>query len=265
MATSEFCQKLKTLKRKKKDLKVEVEEGDLLTLDARYIKRSWNVLYAAGVLLVHLVSAKYIQQSKAKEHNDLACNLLLNAGYNSIRREQYEAAEMIFLYGTTARLGVEAIELRAIINLAQTYKWKGDQDKCKAALAKRDWKTCSSIYRLCVAALRDDIDAFKKELLVVAGEEDLGLLELLEWPIFKEIRKNEGFATWVRDAYGEDIAGAEVGPRIKLIDTKYTGGVGLTEQINNILGEMKSIPTYAEEKLTEKRTKNGNAPTDKVN
>jgi hypothetical protein len=92
-----------------------------------------------------------------------------------------------------------------IINLAQTYRWKGNVENCEKILKTKDWSAYSSLFQLCVAALRDDESKFKILLFEIASNKTITISDLCEWPVFRLMRAKDSFNFIVKEAFGEDI------------------------------------------------------------
>lgn len=240
-ATSEYCRRLKQLK----DYSGKIpKEGTDLLPESDYIKRAWSVVYAAGVVMTHLVAMNHARQKKNKDDEDIANSILINASFNSIKSEQYDAAAIILEYAHKLHLSDSSSDLMVAINLAQTYKWKGDDSKCQKILNedKYNWKSNSANFRLCVAALRDDHIAFQKELSIVAQEGSLSAQELFEWPVFKSLVKLPHFTDWVKTAYGEKAGATTSAHKPKLIDFQPDKTISdiIKSMVNNMI--QKPIP-----------------------
>jgi len=232
-ASSEYCRRVKKLKGVSSS---PVEEGSPLLVNAPYIKEAWAIIYASGVVLIHLVARVHAKQSKCKEDEDAADSFLINATFNNIKNRQYEAAELVLEYAKKLRLNNSTSDLMVLINLAQTHKWKGDAEKCLHLLDEYDWSSCSANFRLCAAALREDIAIFKRELCFVAREGSIRITDLYEWPVFNAIRKNEHFMEWIKEAYGDDVSAPKTTLQPKLID--FHADKPLSKLLKEIVNDM---------------------------
>ncbi len=161
IASSEYCRRVASLKNLPEK---PAEKGKLLPVHSGYIKRAWSVIYSAGVVLTHLVAKSHARSKKCKKDEEASDSFLINAAFNAIKARQYEAAKTILHYAHGLRLASSGSDLMVLVNLAQTNKWGGDEAACQTLLDEQDWASCSANFRLCVAALREDEDAFAREL-----------------------------------------------------------------------------------------------------
>jgi len=90
IASSEYCRRVAKFKNLPEK---PAEQGSRLSLDAKYIKRAWSVIYSAGVVLTHLVARSHARSKKCKKDEEESDSFLINAGFNAIKSKQYEAAK----------------------------------------------------------------------------------------------------------------------------------------------------------------------------
>lgn len=210
------------MRRAKKISKInlsDINEGEKLPLSARYIINAWNTLYALGVILLHLVARESARSKKSKQEEEQSDKFLTNAAFNCIKNKQYTSAELILSYANRLTLASDTSNLMVIVNLAQTYLWQNDQEKCDELLNTRDWRAYSSTFQLCVAALRDETELFKTLLSEMAVKKAISITELCEWPVFRLMRGKNEFKEWVKEAYGREISTVTELFKPKLINT----------------------------------------------
>ena len=95
MASSEYCRRVSKLK----NLPIKnIEQGRLLPLETKYIKRAWSIIYSAGVIITHLVAKSHSRSKKSKPDEEASDSFLNNAAFNAIKAKQYEAATIILQY-----------------------------------------------------------------------------------------------------------------------------------------------------------------------
>lgn len=215
IANSEYINK--TSKLKKLTIKIP-KEGSILSEDPDYLSRSWCIIYAAGVILLHLLAVNHARNKNSQDDENEADNFLINSAYNAIKNEQYFAAELVLQYATKRRLTKEGSDLKNRINLAQTYKWQGRDKECTKLLDQFDVPACSALYRLCIATLRDDFKAFSTNLKIAQQEGSIKGDDLNEWPVFKEIRGHEKFKGLFKDVFGFDFNSIADRKQVKLLN-----------------------------------------------
>ena len=198
VVTGEYLRRVKKIK----SLSIEMpKEGEMLPLKATYVKNAWLNFFGCGVILLHLVAKNYSRSIKSKEDEDRADSFLLNAAFSNIENFQYESANIILEYAFKHRLVKDTSNLIVKINLAQTLKWQGNEKACKEILDEQDWSACNTTFQLCEAALREDIEKFKKLLSTVALEKKISITEVYDWPVFKKMREVPEFDSWTETAF----------------------------------------------------------------
>lgn len=164
-----------------------------------------------------------------KEHIDLVHDILFTAAiaisqgvWRNLREDQRPYADHNFHALTYARLALEEFGLarRALllgikfretmslsarlvntVNLAQTYKWLGDQDGCDNVLGSEDWEEHEEPFRLAVAVLNDEWESARVLMEKCAKENLVDRAEFEDWPVFRQFRKTEHFRSAFERAY----------------------------------------------------------------
>ncbi|MFA5146952.1 MAG: hypothetical protein WC515_06250 [Candidatus Omnitrophota bacterium] len=215
IASGEYLNRVKKLRNL--TFKVPAEGNDLSKSDS-YVIRAWCILYAAGVILLHLLAVDHARGKKSKEDEEYADEFLNNAAYNNIKNKQYFSAELILEYANNRHLASSISALMGLINLAQTYKWQGNVEKCKALLNGHNWQSCSADFKTCVAALNEDYEAFCKNLKIAVQEKTVTLESLYEWPVFQSMRNVKTFKQDVKDITGLEFNESDIQNTPTLLD-----------------------------------------------
>ncbi len=197
-----------------------IDEGKHIPLNAKYVINAWNVICSMGVILLHLVAKECARSKRSKAEEDQADKFLINSSFNCIQNNQLDAAESILNYAHKLKLTNDPSDWMVIINLAQTYRWKGNIEDCEKLLNSKDWSAFSSIFQLCVAALKDDESTFKSLLREVASQKAISITDLCEWPVFRLMRAKDSFQEWVKEAFGEEVKSVTDFFKPKVIDIK---------------------------------------------
>ena len=93
-----------------------------------------------------------------------------------------------------------------VLNLAQAYKWKGDDAKCQSILFAEDTSAWSSELKCPKYALEGNINKVC-EMMMSSGKnsEILTSDAYRTWPIFSGVRSDERFKETFKDIFGEDL------------------------------------------------------------
>lgn len=198
IATADYVRKLKSIG----GFPLPVE-GSQLELSAQYVTNAWEVVYALGVVTLHLVAKLLARREHNEEAEDRIDNWLNTAGLWAISERRYAAAERIFTYANPQRLAKDSCQLMVLVNFAQTHKWRGNDGKCVDLLKTRDWDATNSAFRLCVAVLRDEpLDVVETLMRQAVKEDQVSLDSVYEWPVFQCLRKQPGFTDLLKNVFG---------------------------------------------------------------
>jgi hypothetical protein len=134
--------------------KPEFKVGDKVGLDLKYFMRT-NSVITETVLKLSLVLWRKFWPNEKNEQEKALNNYIVS----SIENNQYSLAVSLGEFSDTYRISEEMTRRMIVINLAQAFKWKGNQTKCAQILDKEDWSACTNEFKLCVSVLRDEFDA----------------------------------------------------------------------------------------------------------
>jgi hypothetical protein len=92
-----------------------------------------------------------------------------------------------------------------IVNNACAYRHAGNIDKCNRILDAVDWTASSDNFRLCVAALKDDMGVLTTLMPSVASSEAITKISFRTWPVFKFAKERKEFQDAFFVAFGEPL------------------------------------------------------------
>jgi len=174
--------------------------GDQLGVDPDYFREAYKCVYEIGVKAAHVVWRKlcstYIEDSDDN---------IINLTFDLIQNKQYDLAIRLldFFTGPTFKHSSETNKLIMIVNLAQAYKWDGDGKSCKKVIDQIDWSASEDRFKLAVAVLRDDYDQTYDLMKRLRHDEYFHKSYYRNWPLFKQLRKEEKFPDVFEECYGE--------------------------------------------------------------
>jgi len=189
------------------NLPAEIAIGHQLEVTKEYLEHAFESVYVVGVkigLALWLTLFKSDVDAAAGCVNLMAFELISNARY-SLARNLLEYA----LSGKQKPTD-EQMHRFIILNLAQTYRWSGDNDKCAKLLAGHNWSASSDIIKLGVAALTEKFEEAFRVMRKLGHDEEFKKESYRDWPIFRELRKQPGFSACYREVYAEDFEQATV-------------------------------------------------------
>jgi hypothetical protein len=126
--------------------------------------------------------------------------------YELIFQGRYRLAIQLATFGLKYMLpfASEYDRLTLTVNLAQAYKWSGNQEKCNELL-DIDWSASRNEFQLCVCALKDDIDGAIEMMKTIGKGAMPDRNGYREWPVFNELRKNEKVQQAFQEVFGEPL------------------------------------------------------------
>ena len=141
-----------------------------------------------------------------------------------------------------------------VVNLAIAVKSIGNVDEAKKILEGEDWSAASDKFQICVAAVRDDIDAVVDYMPRIA-EKDISKDDFRDWPAFQSIRSEPKFIKAFEEKFGEafmpdrgstDSGDANIEGRPMLLDSESTPGINPDSGENAVAGNLESkIPSQS--------------------
>lgn len=242
IATAEYRRKAKKLM-KSEELPAE---GTRLALDSSYITGSWDCVYSMGIITCHLWARSRALDRKDKEAEEAADNHLNNAAFWALQNQRWAAAQAILGYASKLKLASEGGQRMVAVNLAQAFKWAGDQRACDEVLDKHDWGASSSVFQATVEALRNGPRL--EELLGRAIRDgDINSEDVNTWPVFRQLREDSGFLGMMGRLFGTDGETRDSSPQARLLDFDYektmarlrSTGRGIAVRVR---GDMKPLP-----------------------
>lgn len=201
----------------------KVKRGFSLTVPPQYFKEAYKCIYEVGVKLAQVLWRKI-----KPEELEQADQSLIDASFDLLTVERYDLAITVlgFAIHTIKRYSSEEARRILAINLAQAYKWKGDEEGCSLLLAKDDWTACSDKFQLGRTVLMDDYSSAAKIMKRIGQHEEFPEHVYKDWPLFKEFRKSEEFREAHTQIFGHlpsenvttDVPSTEVTPSEGLDD-----------------------------------------------
>jgi len=205
-------------KHHKCDVPADIALGDTLPVDRKYFAEAVNAIYEIGVKLCHVMWRKF-----APEEREAADSKLNELGYNLIFGRAYGLAEALLLFGTDVLKTHASDEIRRTmaINLANAVRLQGRRDEANKFLDKEDWSACSDLFKVCVAAVKEDVTTVVRFMRLIGAGARSNIEDYRTWPVFRVVRTQEPFIAAFEEIFGESI-----------IITTRAEGIALEEEEN---------------------------------
>jgi hypothetical protein len=175
--------------------------GDELEMDGGYLRQAYDVLFQVGVRLAHVLWRKV-----RPDQMDLSDKVLSRTCYTLLVFEEFELARetLTFAMGLPKHSSEQEKRIFAV-NLAQTYKWLGNEEECRKILRGHDWTASDDAFMMATYVLQDDFEEAARRMVVVAQNGDVPEAAFHDWPLFREFRNSPLFAPAYEEAFGRQF------------------------------------------------------------
>lgn len=177
---------------KKANKILDMPMGSILKVDEEYFNHAFYVFFCMGVMLSQVISRVVLGEQLLGEIDSVLNNVI----YETICEGKYDISIRLSQFATdnNTKHSNKLDEKYFILNYAQAYKWKGDNEKCKEIIGKYDFSETKEDILVAKYALEDDIENVVKSMKAIGNTSDIMNEEAYAtWEIFKEMRLKEDF------------------------------------------------------------------------
>jgi hypothetical protein len=177
----------------------ELKEGDPLGVPQAYFEAAHQCIYEIGVKLGHVLWRKMFPEERA-----LADSNFTRLTYDLMENGKYDLAIRLldFACSEFKKFSTEGSQLTLIVNRAQSYKWKGDDERCKKIMKAVDWSAKADQFRLADAVLAEDWPKAGKVMRRIGKEGSVDQTDYRDWPLFRDFRKQTAFLEAYEQIFG---------------------------------------------------------------
>lgn len=181
-----------------------VSLGAQLDVTNDYFDTAYHVLYRVGIMLVFTMLNVLFEKASDEDKVDID-EKLIEYIYYMIYSEHYANAIIVSKFALEPHFKHNTFNKGFyILNLAQSYKWKGDQAECVSILKKMDWSGCANELLLPRHVLLGEFHkAYPYMVQIGKSNKTITPAAYREWPIFKEFRKDKRFKEIYAEVFGE--------------------------------------------------------------
>jgi hypothetical protein len=176
--------------------------GQVLTIDPEYYTRAVEVVLEFGMKLVQVIWRKFLPTE-----TDDAENNLNHFSYRLITQKNYKLAAKMLKFGLTdmKKHGTEATRKMMVVNYANAEKLGGNVDVAREILDREDWSASTDRYRICVAAVKDEIETVISLMPRVVETKEMRISDFREWPVFETVRADPRFVEVFERSFSEKL------------------------------------------------------------
>jgi hypothetical protein len=175
--------------------------GKPLNITGTYFEDACATVLNVGIKLGHVLWLKLVPDER--DYNEgyinIVCLELISRGRFELARDLLE-----FALNTLLRSHSSASRRwKLIVNLAQSYKWGGNEDKCREIIQSHDWSPLGYMFRLAAAVLLEDYEKAIEFMRKIGPEGEVSKLDYQEWPLFNKLRHRDEFMATFKEIFGE--------------------------------------------------------------
>lgn len=180
--------------------------GVELSVDPEYFKCAYRCIYEIGIKL-----AQVLWRKLRPDQMDQADHNLISVTYDLLVAGKFRLACNLLDFAclTLKKHASEHSRLMLCVNRAQAYKWNKDEDKCRSIIDSEDWSACGPEFRLGIAVLKDDFETAAEIMQSMGPKGPLEKVDYQEWPLFKDFRNSDLFATSYQEVFEEPFVHIE--------------------------------------------------------
>ena len=188
--------------------------GDRVKVTGKYYERAVSVILEFGTKLAQVIWRKLLPAQIG-----LADQELNELSYRLITKRRYGEASKLLRFGLyeMKKHGEDATKKSMVVNLANAVKLGGNKTQAEQILTDEDWSAATDKYKVCVAAVRDDVQTVVLLMKPVVAAGYLRVSDFQDWPVFEVVRSDPVFIETFEREFGQKIvADQETPPPLKV-------------------------------------------------
>lgn len=195
--------------------------GSKLYVDDEYFISAYKLLYEMSVMMTQILLNKlyigvYTTDTGVRD------KVLIGNVYELICEELYDVAINVSMFARDGKSFKRNIKDKTYIelNLAQAYKWSGNNDNCLAVLKDFDTSAMNLDLQIPKFVLEDKFEKVYSMMESLGTRSDILTKEAYrEWPIFKEIRKQNKFKEVFQSIFEEPLSLQNIATSVEVQQT----------------------------------------------
>ena len=167
-----------------------IKSGQALGATRDYVDEAYRCLYEIGVKLSQVLWRKLVPSQ-----NGIADQALCDITYELLVHKRYKLVQRLLEFAVDVLHNISTDEFRRVflVNLAQSYKFDGDERRCRERIESLDWSACGPKFKLCISVLLDRYDEAAGLMVSAHRSGELKVEDYYEWPLFRKFRASKQF------------------------------------------------------------------------
>jgi hypothetical protein len=191
-------------------VEIKTSVGKKLRIDREYFSKSCYFIAEFGAKL-GIVIWKTTQKDATKDQD----SFLINLTYGLLHDEEYDLARRILEFAFESpkkNFGNPETRLICLVNLALSYKWLGQEDKCIATVDKEAFSLTSEKYRLANLVLRNNFfdAATLMRRIPTVGDGSIKMHDYESWSLFRTFREAPEFKAAFFELFPDAVETREI-------------------------------------------------------
>ena len=193
--------------------------GTRLSVSSAYYNKAVDTVYEIGVKLIYVLWRKFNKSETALADgcfNELCFELIFKGRYKIAETLLSFASSTITKFG-----GGEGTRCMVVINHANALRLQGQKEQAIKLVENEDWSAAGDEYRLCVAAVREDLNEVSRLMKLVGANGKINIENYRTWPVFRGLRTEKViaetfFQIFNKPLIDKDALGPEVSANVEL-------------------------------------------------
>lgn len=165
-----------------------------IPIDQNYVDKAITLFEKNFIL----IAAELWKKIDLEDHS--RGKFLIEVAYDNILAKRYDIGESLSYFVMNDKKLPEEGRMVASINYWQSKKWQGHFEEIKKEVEDADFSAKEEKFKLAKYALLDEVDNFFDCLPKALKSEQITEEDVLEWPLFKNIRETEKFKNEFKDS-----------------------------------------------------------------
>lgn len=199
-------QYLTTCNKYKVDNIENINKGDKLNVDRAYFERTYEIFYEIGIKLSQMVLRCLLLKKEPNLLGQIDSCLMTNI-FDLITDKKYDIAIALSEFALSSNFKHKQVDrIYFLLNMAQSYKWKGENEKCLKLLKEEDSSAWSNELKVPKLVLEDNYEqAYLLMRSMGDNNEVLNKTTYRTWPIFQKIREEKQFKEVFKEIFQEEL------------------------------------------------------------
>jgi len=176
--------------------KTSYKEGEDVHVNEEYFQLCFKEICISGLIFLQSCWQKWVPTERSDAEQSLLKDI-----YDALVNEDWICAERLGLYAKEVKVRDQKTRLMLDVNYCQSLKWQGRNKDLEKEIQEFDISALSPIFKLAIHTLRSDRKRFYPEVKNAISVDKMDEKMFMEWPLFRELRKDPKYLTNIHAAF----------------------------------------------------------------